>query len=202
MHPILVVVVAFVVGAIPFSNIAARRSHGVDLRDTPTGTVSGTALYHLAGFRVLALAGVLDVAKGAVGPWLAGPARPGLVALAAGAAIAGHNWSPFLRGSGGRGFAPALGALLVAAWVGALLLLASLLIGLGTRQTGLAMFVAIVLLAPVLAITDGSAGALVGLAVAVPMLTKRLLGNRPPTEPRARTMGNRLLFDRDEWPWS
>ena len=62
------------------------------------------------------------------------------------------------------------------------------------------MFVAVVLLAPVLTITNGSAGALMGLAVTVPMLTKRVLGNRPPPEPRGLTMRNRLLFDRDEWP--
>ena len=100
MNPILVLGIAFVAGSIPFSNIVARRRHGVDLREMPTGTVSGTALYRLAGFRDLALAGVLDVTKGAVGPWLAGPGRPVLAALAACAAVVGHDWSPFLRGAG------------------------------------------------------------------------------------------------------
>ena len=32
-----------------------------------------------------------------------------------GLAVAGHNWSVFLRGAGGRGIAPALGATLVLA---------------------------------------------------------------------------------------
>ncbi|MBM3693235.1 MAG: hypothetical protein FJW77_08100 [Actinobacteria bacterium] len=45
------------------------------------GTVSGTALYRVAGFPALSVAGILDVAKGAVGPVLAGgrpwaPPRP------------------------------------------------------------------------------------------------------------------------------
>ena len=69
----------------------ARRVGRVDLRDVGTGTVSGTALYHVAGFGPLALAGVCDVAKGAVGPLLAGSDRPELAAVAGGVAVAGHN---------------------------------------------------------------------------------------------------------------
>src|SRR5439155_25573351 len=91
---------------VPFSNLMARRARGVDLRKFGSGTVSGTALYEVAGFGSLALAGVCDVLKGAVGPLLAGRSRPRLRALAAGAAVAGHNWSPFLRGAGGRGISP------------------------------------------------------------------------------------------------
>src|SRR5437660_880085 len=79
-----------------------------------------------AGFRVLAVAGVLDVAKGAVGPLLAGRDRPALAAAAAAAGVAGHNWSPFLRGAGGRGISPAIGALLAGAPVGAAVLLGGL----------------------------------------------------------------------------
>ena len=63
--------------------------------------MSGTALYRVAGFTPLAVAGVLDVAKGAVGPLLAGRDRPVLAAVAGGAAVAGHNWSPWLRGRAG-----------------------------------------------------------------------------------------------------
>jgi hypothetical protein len=44
----------FVAGSVPFSNLAAHRTRGVDLRDVGTGTVSGTALYEQAGFLPLA----------------------------------------------------------------------------------------------------------------------------------------------------
>jgi hypothetical protein len=84
---------SFLAGSIPSSNIAARRRASVDLRDVGTGTVSGSALYRVAGFGPLALTGVADIAKAAVGPVLAGPTRPRLAALAGSAAIAGHNWS-------------------------------------------------------------------------------------------------------------
>ena len=57
---------------------------------------------------------------------------------------------------------PAVGALLVNAWPGAVLLLGGLVAGKAAHQTGLGGFVAEVALAPVLAITHGSSGALGG----------------------------------------
>lgn len=197
MSAVGVVVVAFVAGSVPVTNFAARWTRGVDLRTVGTGTVSGTSLYRVAGFPVLALAGIVDVAKGALGPALAGSGRPALAALAGGAAVAGHNWSPFLRGAGGRGIAPALGALLVQAWPGAVVLLVGLVVGKAFGQTGLGGFVAEVLLAPLLLVVAGSTAAWAGLAVVVPMLLKRVLGNGRPGEPGARTYLTRLLYDRE-----
>src|SRR6478672_5066114 len=53
MSPLLVLVVAFVAGSIPFSNLAARITRGVDLRTVRTGTVSGTSLFRVSGFPAL-----------------------------------------------------------------------------------------------------------------------------------------------------
>src|SRR5262245_35161989 len=167
MSAFLVLVIAFVAGSIPFSNLAARITRGVDLRTVGSGTVSGTSLFRVAGFPALAVAGILDVAKGALGPALAGGDRPTLAAFAGGLAVIGHNWSPFLRGAGGRGVAPALGALLVQAWPGAVLLLGGLVLGKVFRATGLGGFVAEALLTPALAVLDGASGALAGVAIAV-----------------------------------
>jgi len=163
---------AFAAGSIPFSNIAARARAGVDLRDVGNGTVSGTNLFEVAGFGPLAVAGVCDVAKGAVGPLLAGPDRPVLGAFAAGAAVAGHNWSPFLSGAGGRGISPAVGALLATAWPASTLLLGGLAVGRLLHQTGLASFVADAALVPALAAARGPRGALLGACVVTPMLVR------------------------------
>ena len=193
-----ILVVAFVAGSIPFSQIAARRTRGVDLRAVGSGTVSGTSLYRVAGFGPLAAAGVLEVAKGAVGPGLATAAgRPTVAALAAGAAVAGHNWSPFLRGAGGRGLSPALGALLVVAWPGAVLLLAGMIIGSVSGETAIGALIAVLALTPVLAVTHGANGALAGAAITVPMLVKRVIGNARPVRPGMQPYLMRLLFDRD-----
>lgn len=193
-----VLVVAFVAGAVPFSNLTAMRSRGVDLREVDSGTVSGTALYQVAGFGPLAFAGVLDVAKGAVGPLLAGGgAHPALAAAASGAAVVGHNWSPFLKGAGGRGISPALGALLAWQWPGAVVLVGGLALGRVVGQTGAVSFAADLALVPVLAVTRGSAGAWAGVAVLVPLITKRVAGNALPRERPLRTYAHRLVFDND-----
>jgi len=192
-----ILLLAFVVGAIPFSNLVATRTRGVDLRTTGTGTVSGTALYRVAGFRWLVVSGILDVAKGTVGPLLAGSGRPTLAAIAGGVAVFGHNWSPFLRGHGGRGVGPAIGALLVNAWPGVVVLLGCMVVARAFRQTGLGGFVGEVLLAPVLAVTNGPVGALVGGAVGMPMLVKRVIGNERPADRGWRMYAHRLLYDHD-----
>ncbi|MBM3658949.1 MAG: glycerol-3-phosphate acyltransferase, partial [Actinobacteria bacterium] len=54
MSALGILVLAFLAGSIPFTNIAARCTRGVDLRGVGTGTVSGTALYRVAGFPALA----------------------------------------------------------------------------------------------------------------------------------------------------
>jgi glycerol-3-phosphate acyltransferase PlsY len=192
---------AYLVGSIPFSNLLARRVRGVDLREVGTGTVSGTGLYRVAGFTPMAVAGSLDVAKGAVGPLFAGLDRPVLAALAGGAAVAGHDWSPFLAGAGGRGLSPAMGSLLVNGWPGVVVLAAGLAGGRLARRTSLGCFVSYLVLVPALAATRGRRGALAGVAVLLPILAKRLMGN-PPLEgrDRARVLVNRLVHDQDEPP--
>jgi glycerol-3-phosphate acyltransferase PlsY len=197
VKPLAVLATSFLAGSIPFSNIAARRRAGVDLRDVGTGTVSGTSLYRVAGFTPLAASGIADIAKATVGPLLAGRDRPVLAATAGAAAIAGHNWSPWLRGAGGRGFAPSLGVLGVNAWPGVPVMLGGLVAGKAVRQTGLGGFVAQCALVPVLARTHGRRGALAGAGVVIPMWAKRLAGNAPPAHPSGRVYLRRLLFDRD-----
>ena len=162
MSALLVLVVVFVAGSIPFSNLAARITRGVDLRTVGTGTVSGTVA--VPGLRVPGARDRRDPRRGqGRARARAGRGRPcdarrvrrrtrggraQLVAL------------PARRGRAGRG--PALGALLVQAWPGAVLLLGGLVIGKFFRETGLGGFVAEVLLAPVLAVLEGAAGGLAG----------------------------------------
>jgi glycerol-3-phosphate acyltransferase PlsY len=192
-----VLLAGYAAGSIPFANIAARWVRGVDLREVGSGTVSGTALYRVAGFTPLAVAGVLDVGKGSVGPLLSGRDRPLLAAAAGGAAVAAHNWSPWLGGAGGRGIAPALGALLATAPAGAAVVVAGLVAGRFTRQTGLGSFLALAALAPVLARTNGRRGAVAGACIAAPMVAKRLAGNRRVEGGGAGVYVSRLLFDND-----
>ncbi len=191
-----VLALSFIAGAVPFSYVSARALRDVDLRAHGTGTVSATGVWQVAGAGPLVVAGLLDAAKGMVGPALAGRNRPALAALASGAAVAGHNWSPFLRGAGGRGLSVAIGSLSATEPAGAALLIAGLGLGKLARQTAFGCLVAELALVPVLRRTGGPRGRGVAWAVLVPMLAKRLAGNQ-----RARSPGvylSRLLFDRDE----
>lgn len=197
LPPAGVILAAFVAGAVPFAQIAARLSGGVDLRKVGSGTVSGTSLYRVAGFGPLAVAGVLDVAKGAVGPALAGPGRPLVSAAAGGAAVAGHNWSPLLKGAGGRGISPAMGALLVRCWPGTVVLALGLGLGRLARATAPGCLAAYLALVPVLGRTRGQAGRWAGTAILVPMLVKRLLGNHLPVRWSNEIVWSRLVHDRD-----
>lgn len=193
----VVIAAAWLAGSIPFSNIAAHHRARVDLRNVGTGTVSGTALYEVAGFGPLAVAGLCDVAKGAVGPLLAGRDRPELGAVAATAGVVGHNWSPWLGGAGGRGLSVALGAFLPLAWPGTVVLALGLAVGRLGRQTGLGSFVASLLAVPVVARSHGRAGALAGAGIVAALLAKRLAGNRSPARRTADLYLHRLLFDHD-----
>jgi glycerol-3-phosphate acyltransferase PlsY len=202
-----VIALSYWCGALPFSNVAARLVAGVDLRQHGSGTVSGTGLYEVAGFLPLAVAGSLDVAKGAVGPLVAGSDRPLLGALGAGASVAGHDWSPVLRGRGGRGLSVALGATLVSAPEGAVVLGLGMAGGRLVHQTALGSFLATVALFPVLGWRRGRGGVWLATCLALPMVAKRLAGNEavqivPTTADRSaavigRILLARLLFDRD-----
>jgi glycerol-3-phosphate acyltransferase PlsY len=191
----LVVVASYFLGAVPFSQIVSMRWTGADLRAVGSGTVSGTGLYRVGGPWALIVGGGLDVAKGAVAGALAG-GNERLGALVSAAVVTGHCWSVFLRGAGGRGISPAIGALAVLFWPGALLLLAGLAIGRLVHETGLSAFLADLLLIGVLGVTKGPLGVALALAVVVPMLLKRLLGNaRPEPGGGLRIYRDRLLFD-------
>lgn len=200
----LVLAVSYLVGSIPFSGWLARRLTGVDLRQVGTGTVSGTGLFRVAGLGPLLVGGVLDLVKGTVGPLLAGARRPRLRAAAGAATVVGHNWSLYLDGAGGRGISPAMGSMLVGAPEGSALMLAGLAAGKASRATSLGAFVAYAALIPFLGRRRGRAGAVTAVALVVPMLVKRVLGNRPPAgSDRGRVYLCRLVFDQDtaEWPW-
>ena len=198
MREMVVLLISFCLGAVPFSYILGHSVAGTDLRAVGSGTVSATGLYRVAGFAPMAIGGLLDIFKGMPGPLLA-DGEPVLMAFAAGFTVVGHNWSPFIGGSGGRGLSPAIGALLVIAWPGAVLLLASLAVGRLFHHTGLSTFIALLALPWVVMFTYGPAAGLAGWLMVVPILIKRIAGNSPlpPMPSASRVATHRLIFDND-----
>ena len=116
MQTALVIVISYLLGSIPTSDIAARL-RSVDLRAVGSGNPGFTNVLRTLGPRVAAPVLIVDVAKGAVAVLLvAGTLGGGSslghigISLAAGlAAVAGHIWPVFARFRGGKGVATACG---------------------------------------------------------------------------------------------
>lgn len=189
---------AYLIGSLPFAYLVARVSSGSDLRRLGSGTVSGTGVGRSSGFWPMAVAGIMDIAKGAAAVLPTAGERPLLAAGCAGAVAAGHNWSIFLRGEGGRAISASLGSTLVLAWPGTVVLSLGMGVGRLCRHTGLGSFISQAILPGVLAATHGEAGAALGGALVLPMWLKRLLGNGRPRREAPRVYLSRLLFDNDE----
>jgi glycerol-3-phosphate acyltransferase PlsY len=114
LREVLIVLLAYFLGAIPFSHLVARRRAGIDIRDHGEGNVGARNVFHVVGPRWGLLAGVLDVGKG-LAAFLVGSGMAGsqtTVLLCGVAAPLGHGFSPFLRFRGGKGVATTLGFLL------------------------------------------------------------------------------------------
>ncbi len=121
-----VVIFGYLLGSVPFGVLLCKRLAKVDIRNHGSGKIGTTNVLRTAGKKAAALAFVLDISKGALAVVFAGlvVGRNYLVigdfglgllvaqSLAALAAMAGHNWSVFLRFKGGRGVATFFGGLI------------------------------------------------------------------------------------------
>jgi glycerol-3-phosphate acyltransferase PlsY len=118
----VVVVIAYLIGGIPWGVVIARATGGPDPRTIGSGRTGGANVLRALGPRAAAASGLLDVLKGIVAVLVAIVAGGGLPLeiLAAVAAIVGHSRSPFIGFKGGRGIAPGFGSLIVVHPVAAL----------------------------------------------------------------------------------
>ena len=115
---------AYLVGAVPTAYIIGRLVKGIDIRQYGSGNVGGTNVFYNVGkFWVVPL-GLFELFVKSGSPvWIGmylldnlDRASPALVGAPL-VAIAGNNWSPFLKFTGGRGMAVVIGALLALAKV-------------------------------------------------------------------------------------
>ena len=108
---VLLLVAAYLVGAIPTAYLAARWSRGIDIRQHGSGNVGAANVRKLTSKWTFLAVIIFDLVKGMVvvgaAKWLdLGIAEQAAVGIAA---IIGHNWPLFLRFSGGRGLLTTLG---------------------------------------------------------------------------------------------
>ena len=154
---VAVVIGSYLIGSIP-SGLVIGKLKGIDVREYGSGNIGTTNVLRTLGARWGAIVLIADVLKGVVAVLLARYIiETPTGEMAAGfAAVAGHDWSLFLKFKGGRGVATSLGALLPLAMLGPL-----------SGVIGLAVFVLVTLASRYVSLASivGSLSAVVAMAV-------------------------------------
>src|SRR3954452_13347546 len=99
------VVLAYLIGAIPFAYVLVRAIKGIDIRTVGSGNVGATNASRVLGLRGFLLVFGLDMLKGllptiglpALVRWLGGQSVADLKVLIALATILGHNFPIYLQ---------------------------------------------------------------------------------------------------------
>ncbi|HEU5021392.1 MAG TPA: glycerol-3-phosphate 1-O-acyltransferase PlsY [Bryobacteraceae bacterium] len=113
MMGLVAVLVAILVGGIPFGLIIVRLKTGKDVRDSGSGNIGATNVLRTSGTAAGLITLLLDAAKGLFAVWLADTLTHGDVfwmSATALAALLGHAFSPYLKFKGGKSVATFLGA--------------------------------------------------------------------------------------------
>lgn len=124
MRPLLVIIIAYLLGSIPFGYLIVRQKMGGDIRQSGSGGTGATNVSRRAGKAAGVLTLVLDALKGSMAVLIAHmllrnavpPATfSWLIAAAAIATIAGHIFPVWLGFRGGKGVATGVGVFLIIA---------------------------------------------------------------------------------------
>ena len=117
MTQIIVVIVAYLIGSIPFGYLIVRQRIGADIRESGSGGTGATNVSRRAGKVAGMLTLVLDALKGSVAVLMAKTVAGDewSITFAAIAVLIGHIFPVWLRFRGGKGVATAIGVFLVLA---------------------------------------------------------------------------------------
>jgi glycerol-3-phosphate acyltransferase PlsY len=117
LNYILICVLCYFVGAIPFAHILVKRKHKIKITDHGSGNVGAMNTYEVTNSKATGISVfLLDFLKGCIPAliltevfYLSLP----LIILPLSLVVLGHNYSIFLKFKGGRGLATATGIFLV-----------------------------------------------------------------------------------------
>ena len=147
LHSLLLILLAYVVGSVPFAVVVSRAMGLRDPRSYGSGNPGATNVLRSGNKSAAALTLVGDAAKGWFAVWLAArlSAPQATVALTALAVFLGHLYPVFLRFKGGKGVATALGVLLaIQPWLALACAATWLIVAACFRYSSLAALVAAV----------------------------------------------------------
>ena len=109
----LAVLLAYLIGAIPFGLLIVRLMTGKDVRESGSGNIGATNVLRTTGRAAGILTLVFDIAKGVLAVWLADRLSGGSIlwtSFAAFAVLLGHAFPVWLRFQGGKAVATFAGA--------------------------------------------------------------------------------------------
>jgi glycerol-3-phosphate acyltransferase PlsY len=109
----LAIVIAYLLGGIPFGFLLVKLTRGTDVRESGSGNIGATNVLRTSGPATGVATLLLDIAKGYLAVWLAAEltgGAPQWTSLAALAVMAGHAFPVFLKFQGGKAVATFVGA--------------------------------------------------------------------------------------------
>ena len=124
MLAIISIVISYLIGAISFSYLIAKKLKQVDIRQHGSGNAGATNTLRLLGVGPAVLVLLLDCLKGVASVYIGLSLTGGdtMVAAACGvAAVVGHNWPVYFGFRGGKGVATTIGVLATLAFYAALI---------------------------------------------------------------------------------
>ena len=113
----ILIISAYFLGSVPFALVIGKGVYHTDVRESGSGNIGTTNVFRVLGKSAGTLVFIGDAAKGFVPVFLATrlvetDSAAVVSVLTAAAAIAGHTWSIFLKGKGGKGVATGGGAII------------------------------------------------------------------------------------------
>jgi glycerol-3-phosphate acyltransferase PlsY len=171
---VLVAVIGYLMGAIPFALIISKRMAGIDISKRGSGNLGGTNVLRVLGFKAGAIVMALDLAKafapvmlarfiigdsvlsiaGFIINWQWGQVITALMVMV------GHSWSVYIKFRGGKGAAAYFGSWFaiwpVAALVGGVILIVTVLLSKYMSLGSIIGSLSILCLFMVLTLTDVS----------------------------------------------
>jgi glycerol-3-phosphate acyltransferase PlsY len=115
---LLVAAASYLLGSIPSSYCMGKLMKGIDLREHGSGNLGAANTFRVLGPRAAIPVLLFDIGKGFVAVHYVsrlGGTSTGFALLAAFAVVIGHNYSVFVRFSGGKGVGATAGAFLALA---------------------------------------------------------------------------------------
>ncbi len=112
---IIIILICYLIGSIPFGYLTGRLIKGIDIRGFGSKNIGATNVTRVVGKKWGILVFIFDFLKGfAAVPLLKyaiDDASILMYLLVSFAAIAGHNWTVFLKFKGGKGVSTSVGAI-------------------------------------------------------------------------------------------